>query len=116
MRQLKHKFHAKRCEVDGKKFPSQLEKNCYLRLKSHQEKGTILFFLRQVPIDLPGNTKHIVDFLIFTPKTVIFLECKGRDLPMGKLKRTQAEELLNIKISLAFKPSDIDLILLDKNL
>jgi hypothetical protein len=35
---------------------------------------------------------------------------------MGKLKRTQAEELLNIKISLAFKPSDIDLILLDKNL
>lgn len=116
MRQLKHKFNAKRCESDGKKFPSQLEKNSYLRLKHHQEKGNILFFLRQIPIDLPGNNRHVVDFLIFTPKNVIFLECKGRDLPMGRLKRTQAEEILNVKIALAFKPSDIDMILIAQDL
>lgn len=97
MRQ-KHKFNAKACEADGIKFPSLLERACYLRLKQIQKEGHILFFLRQVPFDLPGKVKHLIDYCIFTKEHVIFVEAKGRDLPMGKLKRNQVSELYNIEI------------------
>lgn len=95
---LKHKFNAKRCESDGIKFPSLLERSCYLRLKQMQEDKEILFFLRQVPFDLPGKSKHVIDYCIFTNDSVLFVEAKGRDLQMGKLKRNQVSEIYNIEI------------------
>jgi hypothetical protein len=95
---IKHKFHAISCEREGKKFPSKLERDCYVRLKKLQEEKKILFFLRQVPFDLPGKSKHNIDYCVFTPENVIFIEAKGRDLPMGALKRKQVEELYGINI------------------
>ena len=57
------------------------------------------FFLTRVPLRLPGGVKHFLDFVEFwTDGSTRFVEVKGRDLPMGKLKRHQVEELYGIKI------------------
>lgn len=95
----RHKFGAVRCERNGKKFPSKLEAKCYSELRERQNKGEILFFLRQVPFDLPGNCKHCIDFCVFFSNgSVEFIEAKGRDLPLGKLKRNQVEEIFGIEV------------------
>jgi len=108
---LKHKFNAKRCKFDDIKFPSILEKNCYLVLKQMKKDNEILFFLRQVAFDLPGKYKHQVDFCVFTLQNVIFIEAKGRDLPIGKLKRKQVEELFNIEIFVVKSAAEITKVL-----
>lgn|SRR5690606_9032022 len=95
---LVHKFKAHSCTTDQIKFPSKLEKDCYLTLKSLQEQKKILFFLRQIGFDLPGGYRHFVDFLVFKENTAFFVESKGRDLAVGRMKREQVEELYNIKI------------------
>lgn len=94
----KHKFRALRCETDGIKFPSKLERSCYLALKSLQNQLIILFFLRQIQFDLPGGYKHFVDFAVFTPNYVHFIEAKGRDLAVGKMKREQVMQLYSVDI------------------
>lgn len=103
----KHKFHAVRCERDNKKFPSKLERSCYDILISLKEKKQILFFLRQVPFDLPGGHKHSIDYCVFTPENVIFIEAKGRDLPVGKIKREQVQDIYNINIFIVKKANEI---------
>lgn len=103
----KHKFGAKPCKADGIHFPSKLERYCYESLKSLQKCGTILFFLRQVPFDIPGGHKHFVDFLIFTPNQCHFVEAKGRDLAVGKLKREQVEDLYGIDIFVVHNASEL---------
>lgn len=105
-RRVRHKFGAKACETDGIKFPSLLERNCYLCLKQLQEQQQIRFFLRQVRFDLPGGHKHLVDFAVFTLEEVIFIEAKGRDLETGKLKRDQSEAIYGIDIHIAKHPTD----------
>ena len=95
---LKHKFNAIRCEYDGQKFPSLLEKRCYIVLKKLRESGKILFFLQQIPFHIGGGKKHFVDFLVFTPSGALFIESKGRDLEVGKLKRLIASDLNNLTI------------------
>jgi len=94
-----HKFHAKKTEVDGIKFPSRLEARVYCQLKLLRKSNLFLFFLRQIPFDLPGPSKHFVDFCVFYKNGVKFIEAKGRDLPVGRLKRKQAEDLYQINIA-----------------
>ena len=48
----KHKFDAIPCERDGKKFPSKLERRYYDKLQILQKAGEVLFFLRQITLDL----------------------------------------------------------------
>lgn len=105
---LKHKFGAKRCEYDGLKFPSKLEGATYLRLKHNQEKGRILFFLRQVPFDL-DHGRHYVDFCVFTQSgDVLFIESKGRDLGEGRNKRLSVEARLGIQIHVVKSANEVD--------
>jgi len=108
MRQLKHKYGAVRCEHDNIKFPSMLERNCYIRLKQLKIQGKILFFLRQIGFDLPGGQRHFVDFQVFTLDGVKFLEAKGRDLEVGRIKRLQTEDIYQIPIKVIRAPSEID--------
>lgn len=107
VKRLRHKFGAIKCEREGIKFPSQLEKNCFQELQQLKKNGKILFFLRQVPFDLPAKRIHRVDFCVFTEENVIFIEAKGRDLEVGKLKREQVECLFGIQIYVVKKPSQI---------
>jgi len=108
---LRHKYGAISCERDSIKFPSKLERACYDYLKELQNAGSIRMFLRQIRFDLLGGGKHIVDYCLFTEENVVFIEAKGRDLPLGKLKRKSAEALYDVDIHIAKKVSDIDDIL-----
>lgn len=110
---IKHKYSAKACERDGIKFPSKLERNCFDKLKSLKSQGKIRMFLRQAQFDIPGGFKHFVDFCVFTDDHVLFIESKGRDLPMGRLKRLQVEELFDISIHVVKDPSEIEKVLKD---
>ena len=97
-RSPRHKFRAVPSESDGIWFGSKKERAYYDRLKTRSE---VLFFLRQVPFHLPGNVRHVIDFVEFwTDGTVHVVEVKGRDLPMGKLKRRQVEALYPITIEI----------------
>jgi len=100
-----NKFHAKITEAAGIKFGSKKEAAQFRELQARQHAGEIRFFLLQVPFLLPGvaengkRTRHYLDFMaIRTDGQIEYIEVKGRDLPMGKLKRRMVEELYNIKI------------------
>lgn len=95
----KHKFRAKPCEEDAIKFGSKAERNYYIGLKNKQAAGEVVFFLRQVPFDLPGNTKYFVDFQVFYKDgTVAFVDVKGMSTPLFIMKKKQVEDLYPIEI------------------
>jgi len=96
---LKHKYHARRCESDGIKFASKREKYWYHNLLMLQKAGDVLFFLRQTPLHLPGNTKYVCDFVVFYANgEIAFLDVKGVETPMFIMKKKQVEELYPIEI------------------
>lgn len=103
----KNKYGASPKHVDGYYFPSKLEGSCYQLLKNLQKEGNFNFFLRQIPFDIPGHKTHRVDFCIFFHNRVEFVECKGIDLAIGKLKREQVEELYKITIHVVKKIEQI---------
>lgn len=100
----KHKFGAKPVELDGIRFDSKIEGKYYQKLKIRQSAGDVVFFLRQVPLHLPGNIRYVVDFVEFlADETVRFVDVKGCDTPMSKLKRKQAEAVYPISIEIVTK-------------
>lgn len=100
----KHKFGAKKCERDGKKFPSLLERRYYDTLKLRQQIGEVLFFLCQVPFDLPGGIKYWCDFQVFlSDGSVEFVDTKGRDTQVSLNKRKQVEAIYPVEIKIVSK-------------
>lgn len=100
MKKQNNKFHAIQTVFEGIKFGSKKEAKYFRELQVLQKVGEVQFFLRQVPFDLPGKVRHFVDFAVFRTEGVVdFVEIKGRDLPLGKLKRKQVEDLYQIKIT-----------------
>lgn len=98
-----HKYFAKPTNVDGIRFSSKLEASYYSKLKMLRNAGEIVFFLRQVPFDLPG-CKYLADFQIFWRSgDVSFIDVKGIDTPVSKLKRKQVEDLYPVKIQVVEK-------------
>lgn len=90
----RHKFHAIRTECDGIKFPSKKEAKVYNDLKLRKQAGDIVFFLRQVPLHLPGGVKYVVDFVTFEKDgSVRFVDAKGMRTPLyiAKKKIVEAE-------------------------
>ena len=95
----KHKFHARPCVDDGIRFDSKKERDYYRTLKMLVLSGDVLFFLRQVPIDLPGCVKYRVDFVEFhSDGSVHFVDVKGYRTETYKLKKKQIEALYPITI------------------
>ena len=100
----KHKFKAKPCERDDKKFPSKLERKYYDQLKFKQSFGEVVFFLRQVSFDLPGGVRYVCDFQVFYSNGDIeFIDTKGVDTPMSKAKRKMVEDLYPVEIKIVTK-------------
>jgi hypothetical protein len=98
---IKHKFHAKPTDRDGIKFASRKEARYYDQLLLAKQSGDLLFFLRQVPFHLPGNTKYVVDFVLFwADQNVEFVDVKGHQTEMFKLKKKQVEDLYPIEITI----------------
>jgi len=95
----RHKFHAKPTENDGIKFDSKKEARYYQKLKFLQSQGEVLFFLRQVPFDLPGKTKYRCDFAVFySDGHVDFVDVKGMKTNEYILKKKQVEALYPVEI------------------
>ena len=87
-----HKYSAEAVVVDGIRFDSKGEARHYERLKLEQRSGHVLFFLRQVPIHLPGGTILRVDFLVFyADGTFRFLDFKGVETETFKVKKREVE-------------------------
>lgn len=105
IKKLNNKFHAQITEADGIKFVSKKEAAQFRELQARQHAGEIKFFLLQVPFLLPGvddrgkRTRHYLDFMaIRTDGQIEYIEVKGCDLPVGKMKRRQVEEIYGINI------------------
>lgn len=102
---MKHKYGAKPTKRDNIRFDSKAEARYYDKLKLAQRAGELLFFLRQVPIHLPGNVRYVVDFVEFwapagdEPGDIVWTDVKGVETATFKLKRKQVEELYPIKIN-----------------
>ncbi|MGH8028037.1 MAG: DUF1064 domain-containing protein [Pseudoxanthomonas sp.] len=89
--------------VDGIRFDSKREAKYYSNLLLLVAAGEILYFLRQVPIHLPGGTKLVVDFQIFAADgQVRYIDVKGRETPVFRLKKREVEHAYpHIRIELA---------------
>jgi len=91
---IRHKYGAIRTEYDGISFPSKLEGNYYLYLKQLKAAGEVIQFLRQVPFHLPGNTRYVVDFMIFWKDgNIDFTDVKGKETPEFIKNKKQVEDL-----------------------
>lgn len=93
-RTVRHKYGAIRTEHAGRTYASRAEANYAKGLAARKAAGLVLFWLEQCPIHLPGNTKYVVDFLEFhADGTTHFVDVKGMETPMFKLKKKQVEAL-----------------------
>lgn len=95
----KHKFFAKRDTRAGQKFDSQKESRYYDFLVMEQREGRVVFFLRQVPFHLPGNTTYRCDFQVFwADGTVSFVDVKGYVTKEFIRAKKQVEALYPVEI------------------
>ena len=95
----RHKFNAVHVERDGWRFDSKAEGRYYDKLQQRVAEGEVLFFLRQVPLHLPGKTKLVIDFVEFHEDgSCHFVDVKGMQTEQFKLKRRQVEALYPIEI------------------
>lgn len=101
---LKHKFKAKPQKIDGIHFASKAEAAYYRHLQNAEALGYLLFFLRQVPLHLPGNTRYVVDFVEFWDNgDILFTDVKGVETTLYKLKKKQVEDIYPITINVVKK-------------
>lgn len=88
---------------DGFRFDSKKEAAYYDQLKIRQQIGEVSHFLMQVPFHLPGNTRYVLDFLVFFTdgSAPEYVDVKGRETQVFRLKKRQVESLYPIRITLA---------------
>lgn len=101
-RVIRHKFNAKRTEIDKIKFSSQKEARRYRELCQLQQTGDVLFFLRQTPFHLKGDPpiKYVDDFTVFWKDgTVTFEDVKGMKTDVYRLKKNMVEDQYPITIT-----------------
>jgi hypothetical protein len=104
MRYNYHKFKAKPVNDDGNKFQSTIEWKYFKHLQLMQKSGEVLFFLRQVPFYLPGGTKYVVDYQIFTSDgRVRFVDVKGMSTPLFETKKRIVESIYPVEIEIVKK-------------
>ena len=85
--------------VDGIKFHSKKEANHYAVNQLRVREGELLYFLRQVPIYLPGGVKYVCDFVEFTKDgQVKYVDTKGHRTRSFIDKKKMVEALYPIKI------------------
>ena len=98
----KNKYGAVATYVNGIRFDSKKEARYYEQLLLRAKAGEVSYFLRQVPIHLPGGTKLVIDFLEFHSSGEIrYVDVKGRETAAFKIKRREVEAAYPIRIFLA---------------
>jgi len=93
------KYRSQCVLIDGIRFDSKREANYYSQLKLAESSGELLYFLRQVPIDLSAGVKYRVDFLEFwRDGTVRYVDVKGFRTKEYLIKKKLIEANYPIKI------------------
>lgn len=96
---LNHKFRAKPQNLDGIHFASKKEARRYAELMLLKKENEVMFFLRQVPLHLPGGVKYVCDFVVFwSDGDVTFEDVKGMRTPLYIAKKKIVEDIYPIKI------------------
>jgi len=98
-----NKFHNHPTTVKGIRFDSKKEARYFEQLEIRQAAGEVAYFLRQVPIHLPGGTKYVVDFLVFfkdPDRAPEYVDVKGRETPLFRVKKREIEHHYPIRIVL----------------
>lgn len=91
----RHKYDAVPTFRGGIRFDSKAEAEYYdLLVMRCGPGGDVLFFLRQVRIDLPGATRLVIDFLEFhRDGSCHAVDVKGFETETFRLKKRQVEAL-----------------------
>lgn len=98
----KNKYGAVPTVVNGIRFDSKREARYFEKLVERKAAGEVAYFLRQVPLHLPGGTRLVVDFQIHYPDgRVEYVDVKGRETDSFKIKRREIEAIYPIRILLA---------------
>jgi len=98
---VKRKYRNQPTVVDGIRFDSKRESRYYAQLKARQVAGEVWYFLRQVPIHLPGGTRYVADFLVFftdAARAPEYVDVKGRETQVFRLKKREVEHHYPIRI------------------
>lgn len=96
------KYGNKITLVDGIRFDSKREASYYEQLKLRQRAGEVHFWLRQVPVHLPGGTRYVLDFVVFLKSgEVQFVDVKGRETKEFKIKKREVEHHYPFTVLLA---------------
>lgn len=98
------KYRNQPTVVDSIRFDSKKEARYYEQLKLRQAAGEVWYFLRQVPIYLPGGTRYVIDFLVFfndAQRPAEYVDVKGRETQVFRLKKREVEHHYPIRIQLA---------------
>lgn len=98
-----NKYGNQVTHVDGIRFDSKREARYYTQLKLRQQAGEVSYWLRQVPLHLPGGTRYVVDFLVFYAdgRAPEYVDVKGRQTQTFRVKKREVEHHYPIKVVLA---------------
>jgi uncharacterized protein DUF1064 len=110
----RHKYFAKKIQVDGEWFDSQSEAVRYGELRMLQRAGQIRGLQRQVkfPIVINGESvkirsegypngravTYIADYVYFEGEARVVEDRKGMDTPISRLKRALIEAIYHVKV------------------
>lgn len=98
------KFKSTRTTVDNLNFQSKLEARYHLHLKILQRAGEVKYWLWQVPFCLHSGIKYWCDYLVFyTDGTHKFIDVKGYETDIFKLKKLEVEVKYGVKIDVVKK-------------
>jgi hypothetical protein len=98
----RNKYGAMATHVNGIRFDSKREARYYEELCLRVAAGEVRYFLRQVPLHLPGGTRLVVDFMeVMATGQIRYVDVKGRETPAFKIKRREIEAIYPIRILLA---------------
>lgn len=94
-----NKFNAKPVITKTQRFDSTAEFQYKQHLDYLKKNNKVRFYLTQIPFHLLGGTKLIIDFLVFyMDGTCQFIDVKGRETPIFKLKKKEVEAIYPIEI------------------
>lgn len=98
-----NKYHNQPTTVDGIRFDSKKEARYYEQLKIRRQLGVVSYWLRQVPLHLPGGSKYVVDFVVFytDDRAPDYVDVKGRETQVFRLKKREVEHQYPIRLVLA---------------
>lgn len=97
----KHKYGAIPVLRKGIRYDSKLEAKCAAWLDILVKSGEVVFYLRQIPFDLPGRVKYRCDFQVFWKKgEVSFIDAKGIETKDFIIKKKMVEDIFPVTIEL----------------